>query len=352
MEIKNVITRAYESGDEEGINELFYNLFGQRRSLANWYWKFIENPAFGDPSLTTVVATQSDKIVAQYVYWGMKMKYGNQVIRVAQSVDTMIASSERNRLQLLHDCFRESFELIKPYFVLAFGFPNETAYKVGKMILGYKDYGEMIQLFKRLSLRSAIERRWKRMPRWLIKIVQFASGTAIRCSLPRTKQSVRELKVNQFDTRIDNFADKFSDRYGIITIRNASYLNWRYGSAEYLKMVFEKNGEIVGYGIVKIDKAESEKRAYLLDYAYIDDKINTLSQILSKLIQMDVDYVLFALKRDDPMIDHVKRFGFFERPEFKPYPIVYMKIQDGFDDSPIEKDKYCWHLTYGDSDGY
>ena len=38
------IIRSYRSGDEIKINEMFNEVFGQKRDISHWHWKYRDNP--------------------------------------------------------------------------------------------------------------------------------------------------------------------------------------------------------------------------------------------------------------------------------------------------------------------
>lgn len=84
--------------DVPAINELFYAVFGLHRDDAGMRWKFFQNPS--GPALL-MVAEDHGRLVGNYALWPVPIRLGPEVVRGAQSIDTMTHADYRRQGILL-----------------------------------------------------------------------------------------------------------------------------------------------------------------------------------------------------------------------------------------------------------
>ncbi len=350
-----ITIRPYKEGDEEAINKLFNNTFNKSRTLEEWNWKFKDNPSSKDPAKWIVIAERDSKMIGHYTSLATKMKYKNTVVDAGQPVDLMTDPSARLGIKLFRDMHKLHVKFNNGIALFGFGFPNETSYLVGKKFLGYKDLGELVQLFKRLSIRSAFKRRFKQCPGWIINRFHNFSKVFLRFAIfvRGTDKGMLIKTLDAFDERINRFWNNVKDKYEIITVRNLPYLNWRYKDKQYTILIGEENGELVGYAVTKVEECGDARVGYIIDiFPSNDNKIAVLlAGILKSFIEQDVDYVLCGLLRKDPMCSQFKRLGFKEHREIKPLHVVVTTLANEIDLEYLLNQKN-WHLTYGDTDGF
>lgn len=349
-----ITIRPYQCGDEEVINKLFNRIFYKSRTVEEWNWKFRENPASKDPADWIVVAERDGRMIGHYTSLATEMKYGNSVVKTGQPVDTIIDPSAKAGMKLIGKLYDLHVKHNNGIALFGFGFPNEAAYMVGKRFLGYKDLGEMVQLFKRQGLRISLKRRFRWCPGWIIHLFHHISRVFYRfeifirgfdtCTVVRA--------VTAFDERVNRFWNSIKDRYKIMTVRNMSYLNWRYKSKQYRIFIGEKNAELTGYAVTKIENSGDARVGYIMDIFSRNDKIASLvAGCLRFFLEEDVDYILCGFLRQDPLCAQLKRMGFREHKEIKPIPVVVTPLTQEVDTEYLLNQKN-WHLTYGDTDGF
>ncbi len=346
--------RPYRPGDEEAINNLFNFTFNKSRTIQAWNWKFTENPAGKDPSEWITIGENNGKIVGHYASMPMKIKYHNTQLMTSQYVDIMLDPSARKNTLLFWNLVKSHFENNKGTIPFTFGFPNEVAYQTVKIFLGSKDLVEMVQLFKRFSLRSMLKKRFPWFHKWIIHSIHSLSKVfyGFGLSMRRVDKNITIRVVDEFDERINRFWERLKDRYEIMTVRNLPYLNWRYKDRRYKVIIGEENKEVVGYVVTKIEDCGDAKVGYIVDILSDNDKTSSImSGVLKSFIEQDVDYVLCALLRLDPLCAHLKRMGFKEHKEIKPIQVVVTPLAKEVDTEYLLNQKN-WHLTYGDTDGF
>lgn len=353
---KEVEIRKYIDGEEESINFLFNHVFECKRSMDEWKWKYVENPAVKDPSDWISLAMRGDELIGHYASMAMALKIGEKVVTVPSPVDSMIKPDSKVSVSVLKKLMLHNAEITKKHSYFGFGFPNEKAYVVGKRFLGYKDVGKMIPYFKRLSFRTIIKRRLKNLPSIILYLLHKLSQLFIFLSMTYYEVQNKPIGitrvVDSFDDRFDKLWDKVKDNYGIWTVRKKEHLSWRYKADHYKILVCEKDRELIGYGVIKIENTNDATIGYIYDLLYCDKHVSLLSGILKYMMGKNVDYVLFSLMNDDIVVDDIKEAGFDAHESFKPFPVVYFPFYPDLHEDDYIKDFRNWHLTYGDLDSF
>src|SRR5262245_42298451 len=131
-----IAVRFYRDGDAQALNDLFNRVFARARTLEHWRWKYLDAPAAH--AETIAIAEVDGSIVGAYGGILVRFKVADSVLLAALAVDLGILPGRRlgwTQMAL----FRAYNERIRALPVgLAFGFPNEVAYQVGKRLLGHK----------------------------------------------------------------------------------------------------------------------------------------------------------------------------------------------------------------------
>ncbi|HZX48059.1 MAG TPA: GNAT family N-acetyltransferase [Nitrospirota bacterium] len=351
----SIKVRQYRSGDEKGINELFGRLFHKSRTPGEWEWKFRNNPHSRKPADWITVAERDDCIVGHYASLPVEMKYKDSVVLASQPVDTMIDLSAKGatllKLVKMHQQNKRDAD------AFTFGFPNEMAYEVGKLVLGYQDLGEMVQYFKRLSLRSAIKRRFPYCPYLLTTIIHRVSQAlyGMALSLSAIKSGVsRTLIIEEgdtFDSKVNRLWEAVRNRFGIAVIRRDAYLNWRYKKRGYIILLCKEGEDLSGYAVLKITGQPGTRVGYIMDLLSKEEvTAPLLIRVLRIFVERDVDFALCGLMKGDSMERDIGKVGYRRHNEFKHIPVVCVPLS-----TDIEKDYLMrpenWHFTYGDIDG-
>jgi Acetyltransferase (GNAT) domain len=354
----SLCVRGYQNGDEEQINRLFNLVFQADRSLAEWRWKFQENPVGLPLNMAITVAELEGKIVGQYASIMVPFKLADKVVLAAQPVDNLVHPEFRGggRLQLQLFALQPAVAK-KGGVVFGFGFPNEIAYAAGKRLLNYQDLGPLPTLFLRLSWRHSFRRRFPKLPGWLVKIVGFLSVNLYKTSLAwhgRRDLVLRE--VSNFDARINALWESAKDSYDILAVRDRQTLNWRYAMkpfAQYTILINERQGIVAGYIVLKVNRQEQAVVGLIVDIFSLADSMVEEALVrgaLSWFSGKGTDYVLCRMLRDDRIYSTLLRCGFQEHAAFAPLPVVYHVFTEEIDERCL-REACRWHLTFGDSDG-
>jgi hypothetical protein len=206
--------RNYSPGDEEKILAMFSEVFGQKRSLAHWHWKYRDNP-YGSCRIS--LAVTEDGILASH-YAGYPVKIcsfippGKPVeMNSYQLGDKMTKKAYRSigfgksaLISRAYEQFKESY--VDNAVPFCYGFAAHHSLRFGINVLKYADMGPVP--FRRISLR----RLKKSTGSWLRRIFSPARVT----------------EVHSIESHWTDFFHSVAADYKCLVKRDAPYLTWRY----------------------------------------------------------------------------------------------------------------------------
>lgn len=232
--------RPYRPGDEEGILALFRRVFGQERSLAHWRWKFQDNPA-GQQILLAV--TETGELVGQYTAVPVRVNLDGKRIIFSQPVDTMVDPHYRRGLKkpgLFASLFQKFIEEYGGHerAAVMYGFPNPEVFRIGHRLLQYAPYPVVAKLVKPTGdapHRTPLQQMVKLLHQGRVEVGQ----------------------VGRFDPSVDRLWARCERELHVATIRDARYLNWRYGECpdvEYrlLQARERMTGRVCGLAVLRL----------------------------------------------------------------------------------------------------
>jgi len=350
------VIRLYKEGEEKSLNDFFCFVFQKQRSLRQWYWEFLENPATANLTKPILVVAETDgEIIGHASVVPVFLKYKNNTFLVALGADASVRPAFRE-LKLLVDMVEYAKRVaMQEGAILQFGFPTYY-YPVVKRLLRYEDLCSLPIFFRRLNWRLALQRRFPRLPTACIQSVARLSNRCYRMLLA-LKHSARESavvvrEIPYFDHRIDSLWDKAQERYEIMLVRNQQFLNWRYAykpEDPHTILIAEQGNDLLGYIVLNVKRLQDATVGFIMDFLALEASIDALlgKAALQYLLSQEVDYALCRVLREDPVSATLRRYGFWERPEFPPMHGVYHLFSTEVDEQCL-RDPQNWHLTYGD----
>ena len=251
--------RDYEKGDEHKILSLFADVFKREMSLAFWKWRFIKNP-FGKGIIK--VLFDGDRLIGHYAVIPMNLQVKGELVKAVFSMTTMTHPDYGGQgifIYLAEDTYKLCHQ--RGYHFV-YGFPNKNSYYGFTYKLGWRDFGTMTALKKKLQSR--------------------ASTTSIAKA---TKQ------IEYFDDTINSLWDKVKQDYTIITPRTEKFMNWRFGEnpdTDYTKcIVFDNNGDILGYVVLKVYAKGDVIKGHIVDMLSMPDR-----EVVKSLLEYSYRYFL------------------------------------------------------------
>jgi predicted N-acetyltransferase YhbS len=351
--------REYRPGDEAGINDLFLRVFGIRRSLAEWRWKFMEGP--GKERSLIFLAHDGARIVGQYTVLFRRFLFGGREVLAAQPVDNMIDPAFRQglgRARMQRALYRAiQNHPLQAVTAMGYGFPNHEAYRVGRKLLGYRDVGPV-----HVRLRSLT---WARHIRrlagggWASRMGGRAHAWAHRHRLrlafpappPPPGTAVRRLP--SFDERFDRLWEAAAPSFGVLAVRDRRHLEWRYGSRPSggcTILGLEKGRALLGYAVLA-NREGPDRFGLLADILCLPGQGLAESLILRALDQfLETGCDMAECWSPAGGRHEVLLQKYFPRSLPDPIPAV-TRIYDDTLDLSLVSDLSRWHITMGDADG-
>jgi hypothetical protein len=303
---KDYSIRLYRPGDEDKIVKLLIDVFQpwpkfdtECSAVDHWRWKFIDNPSNKEIYTHTVAEANGDIIGVDH---GMLfyVKIGEGKYLSEKGADTAISSNYRGLgiytklSKLKHDTLSEmgfAFDFSQsnnPIFVKKRQNDPETEYLFPQLLKSLIKINDVDKHFK-----NAVEEKdpWKK---FILKIGVHGSKILNKLSnllmeTPPMKE-VTFKEITRFDDRINTFYEKIKPHYYFIVERTADYLNWRYcdkRGGDFKIWIAEKNDEIVGYLVLKINKLDVKyPEGYLVDLL----TLNTRDDVADNLAKLAVAY--------------------------------------------------------------
>lgn len=176
------------------------------------------------------------------------------------------------------------------------GFPNKLSIK-GHLRLGWKKLGDV-------SFYS------------LSNIKEFESSIIM-------KSNIHE--ILEFDESIEDFFNKFYEKYTFSMNKDFKYLNWRCSrpKEKYRKFLLIENDKIKGYLVLKNYKENNQKKLHIVDYGYLEEKdLKELIYICKEIFSKEGYDVLNLWIVDDSFESNIFKNHDFIKNSNSSYPII------------------------------
>ena len=245
-----ITLREYQPGDGEAILAAFNRILGQvqvdfsPRSLAEWRWRFVDNPAGGRASLAL---DEQGRVLAQYAGLGVRLLLEGQEVLISQSVDSFCDPAVRGGLA------RAGLfvQVGRPYADrhafdgqgedrLMYGLPVSSAWRVGRDHLQY-------------SMLS---------PLWRLE------GEAAALEGLEVDAEVCVQTCGAVPEGVDALFAGTAAGQSALVIKDRRYLAWRYDDrpqGEYLWLRAQRGQELVGWMVLAKGALEGRQALWILD---------------------------------------------------------------------------------------
>lgn len=310
--------RAWRSGDETAIIDLFDASFGRSLSPAFWNWRFRDHPA-GGPLI--MLAWQGDRLAAHYGASQAPLLCDGQIVPTALSMTTMTHPDDRGRglVEAVGEAFYAT--LNEEGYSAAWGFPNA-----------------MINATRRRKLA------------WVpVDDVATMSVDVARARSIATDPALMVTTVDAIDLRFGDLRRRVAQPDTMTGCRDAAILQWRIDANplnHYTRHIIASGDQIGGYALTK---SFGNQAMDIVDLCAVDDA-HTMALLAAVLKQARKNQFkqlnCWCLRMDEARIA-VERFGFSATA-----PITYFAGRS-FDDALGDfTDVRRWRLSMLDSDLY
>ncbi|GEM_PF-2116299 len=250
---KRFFIRPYKSGDKEKILLLFNEVFNKEKSCQLWTWEFLKNP-YGTQIM--LCEQEDGKLVAQCAGIPVPLYFKDKIFLGAQLVDCMckkeyraLAIKKRGLFALTVEKFFDEFTG-KDKDIYLFGFPGERHFRLGKLLLGYRETRPIVEL-KIAALKKDLKTHF-------FSLTPFNRQDIIKYSSQLGKIAIQDARMLKF-----------------CVLREPKYFLWRYSDCPRHYSIFGlKNilGKLKGLCVLQVER----EKIKLIDFI----GINRLKEIL------------------------------------------------------------------------
>lgn len=301
------------------------------------------------------LAEDNGKIVGQYCSVILELKFGNKIIRVAHSLDTLTHPHYRRQGIMLTLSKKVFEELAKNGIDIIYGFPNDAAYP-NDIRLGFSKVSGTRKIKRVFHWKNSLKTRINN--RLLLKFCT-ASGNMLTKVIFRTSRvpAIKGLTITQissFDDRVNKLWNTVSSQFQIIIVRNKDFLNWRYSkvpNTNYSIFVAEKEKAVVGYLVLCYSQRDYTKVAVIYDLIAESAEVIQclLFTVIEKCRKDDIDYIYSLGTYNKIYLNAFRRQGFFLQRFDKGIRCVAMPIDPSISKEFLS-DPQNWFIQIGDSD--
>ena len=338
--------RQFQASDGEAINHLFAQVFSVDRSLAQWRWKFLDNPH--GPALVLIAETESKQLAGHYGLMPRKIRFKGQITIGYQEVDLMIHRQLASP-GLFRKLGSQIYKLAQTHASFTFGFPNQTSLPAGKRILKWKII-HPIPLHTFIGDPLAVLNQHRRLgflPQGLNRPVRALRQLYLEGVL-RSRDPCKEVTVI-FDA-IDELLQR-SCQSELSFIRDRDYLAWRYMHPPDTPFRFLFTGSEAdpsGFAIFRVQAGEMCLAEMFLDPAREWAAAKGILHYLANAAAESRCHVIRAWALANSRYSIIlNKLGFWKR-DSRNYLVIRSFLSP--EDNRLLWDPDRWYISWGDSD--
>jgi hypothetical protein len=289
--------RTFQQGDEAPILELFERSFHVRRSLEEWRWKFERNPAGREH--ISVAYDDSGRLVAHYAAYPVPLCDAGREWIAHQVGDTMTERSIRHIGR-------------GPTSILGRTALHFYATFCDRQVAF--NYGFNVSNIQRFSMKFLRSDRVEAVP-YRVRDLRASPLVPIGRIARRLRGYQLEL-VHKTSPEWDAFFTQVRSSYGLLTRRDAGYVQWRYLDAPgvgYIVVAVRKWGRMVGWSVFRMRDEEVSWGDALFDPAHAEAIEVMLRHVVPPHAKQRIAGWFPA--RPAWFARELERLGFIEQPE-------------------------------------
>ena len=229
------VVGRYRPGDEREILDLINEVFGLRRSLEHWNWKFKDNP-YGGPLLSLARLRSDGRLVGTYMCLPFQMNVAGNPVPASQTVDLVVHRDYRQQ-GMFESMARDSYELLASVGIRAVvAFPNPTAMSYPGFVrtLAWRPLCHP----RRFTLRLDLERQLRGLVpiAWLGRainagfrsVISARHGLGDRTLKDPSRDGLTFTVVTEAPLACDRLWEICRTHQGLSVWKDARYFRWRY----------------------------------------------------------------------------------------------------------------------------
>ena len=357
MEAKDLVVRDYRQDDEKAIVALFNTVFGAKRSLQHWQWKFEKNP-YSDPIASLVEDVDKQKLAGQYTVLPLKFNFRGTATTACQSVDTMVDAGYQGQglfVRTANHCYDRCRSKGLSFLV---GFPNAASYPGFVRRLGW----QRVAFFREFKLRLGVPLKLKSLNRLLglYTVARVARTFWLKTFHSLNHKILQARAGRQLETEISDVVPQDYDRlwsliknYEVLSVwKDQEYLSWRYENNPDRQFTFfslRDDGVLVGFAVAFSEANELRICEWMVRHRDLDQSRLLLSLVTRFALQNGRHAVVFV-GLDQGFFAQV--FSGFQNTLRSELVLIVKQLEDNPDLDKCLSYDGSWTLTWGDFDSF
>jgi hypothetical protein len=247
MNDENVTMRGFKRGDEEGIVDLFNDVFNATRTLDRWRWQFAGHVQ-GEGWIT--LADAGGEIVGQYCMMRNHLNFRGTEIRAGQSCDTMIQSGHRRKRWFVRLAETNYAFAVGTGLQAVFGFPNRFSYHGLIRDLSWHRITNLTRYHRRIGCRKLLgpffDAIFKRLLRSILKRRAAVEERLLDGMVVRTTDTL--------PAEVEELLAEIRSHETLSVWKDLRYLKWRFEKhpdVRYTFYIAYRHGRAEGLVITK-----------------------------------------------------------------------------------------------------
>jgi len=239
-------------------------------------------------------------------------------------------------------------------YAFVYGCPNQNSYPGFMKKLAFKDMHHFPLYARPLNLNHMVKER-------KMSGVLAAIATPFQVFFPnKGADSVGiELLTEKNVNLMDAFWDKIKDKYPIMGVRDAKYIQYRYINVPrrvYYPYVAIENGQIVAFAVGRIREVAGFETGMIADFLFVPGHEEQAKKVIKVLVKRMKDEgaslagcIILAHTEE---VKVLKKCGFYHVPDKllpQPTPLIFRLLDKSKDEAKLS-DINNWFFTTGDYD--
>jgi hypothetical protein len=280
--------RRYRPGDEHALLDTFNLVFGasdpafQPRSLEEWRWQYEENPA----GMRLWLALKDGVVAASFAAQPNRVLAGGRQVIFGQLIDSMVHPEHRLGLKRPGLFVETAWRMLADQRSdpVVFGYPNQQAWRIGRMFLRY----------------DFVRRQH----------VQFRELGGLRVGTPREVE-----RIASFGPEVGELYERCAREWGASVVRDEAYLNWRFARHPRFRyrMLAVRDGErLAGYAVYRPGNWPMPGVGMLIDFLVPSEEVEVgrllRDAVLAEALADGVPLVVQVLPEWSPWCERFQRW--------------------------------------------
>ncbi len=278
-----------DNRDIDSFLELYRICFGKPMLRDYFEWKYIKNP-FRMNIHPIIVAEENDRLIGARAEVPIRMMIKDTTTNALLGADAMVHPEFRGR-RIHVEILRFSQELYRDsQYVFDYSFPNKFSIR-NNIRAGRQPIYNRIRHWKVLNAQEAFNRVFHN------HILQKTGGLIspllwYKTRIPTLRnQNVTVREVSDMGI-LEDVYDRWKKPDKIYTVRDETYLNWRFKSHPeiyYQFLTAYAEEEVKGYFVISMTESMGLKIGTIVDYIVVDDDWTVFEPLLNYALNLFKD---------------------------------------------------------------